>query len=81
MSGFRLRSHAAAPVPFTWQGREMLGAQGDTLAAALLVGHRVCGVKEAAADKRVDHLDGERFDVRLQEDEAVRRSRARRGGR
>jgi len=36
MSGFRLRSHAAAPVPFTWQGREMLGAQGDTLAAALL---------------------------------------------
>ncbi|SFH91455.1 2Fe-2S iron-sulfur cluster-binding protein [Albimonas pacifica] len=36
MSGFRLRGHAAPLVPFTWQGRAMLGAQGDTLAAALL---------------------------------------------
>ncbi|MDF2233479.1 2Fe-2S iron-sulfur cluster-binding protein [Albimonas sp. CAU 1670] len=36
MSGFRLRGHDAAPVPFSWQGREMLGAQGDTLAAALM---------------------------------------------
>ena len=36
MSGFRLRGHDAAPVAFSWQGRAMRGAQGDTLAAALL---------------------------------------------
>ncbi|MEC9432643.1 MAG: 2Fe-2S iron-sulfur cluster-binding protein [Pseudomonadota bacterium] len=44
MTGFRLRPGSGAPVPFRWNGREMTGREGDTLAAALMAqGVRLVG--------------------------------------